>query len=308
MDLEKLNPELRDTFARIPAIPLHNRLMLALMKPLLALRKKPHSLFGVSIFERKIGTAVVRVYRPEGELSGAGLLWIHGGGYILGAPVINDRECALYARDLNLLVVSVGYRLAPKHPFPSALDDCFAGWQWLLENANDLGIDPRRIVVSGQSAGGGLAAGLVQRIHDEGGIQPAGQALFCPMLDDRTAAKFELDALRHKLWSNKNNRGAWHHYLGGKPGADNIPQYAAPARRQDLSGLPPAWVGVGDIDLFYDEDCDYAARLQQAGVPCHLEVFPGAPHGFEITVIDAAVTRQCWDSNYQFLRKTLNLQ
>lgn len=307
MDLEKLHPELRETFRRVPALPLHNKLLLAILQPLMRMGKKPDSLHGVAIAEHNTGSSTVRVYTPEGELSGAGLLWIHGGGYVIGAPTINDRECALYARDLKMIVVSAGYRLAPKHPFPAGMDDCFAAWQWLLNNAADLGVNPQRIVISGQSAGGGMAAGLVQRIHDGGGIQPAGQALFCPMIDDRTATKTELDALKHKMWTNVNNRGGWRHYLGMAPGSASVPQYAAAARREDLSGLPPAWIGVGDIDLFHDEDTTYARRLRDAGVPCDLDIFPGAPHGFEILAVDASITKQCWDANYRFLRRVLGL-
>jgi len=118
----------------------------------------------VAIVDQGLNCAGVRIYRPEGELSGAGMLWIHGGGYVVSNVAINDRECARYARDLKITVVSVSYRLAPEHPFPCAMDDCFEAWQWILSNVGDLGVSPDRIVISGQSAGGGLAAGLVQRV------------------------------------------------------------------------------------------------------------------------------------------------
>lgn len=152
-----------------------------------------------------------------------------------------------------------------------------------------------------------MAAGLVQKIYDSGGIQPAGQALFCPMIDDRTATKTELDGIRHKMWTNVNNRGGWRHYLGMLPGGDNVPQYAAAARREHLTGLPPAWIGIGDIDLFHDEACAYARRLKEAGVPCELNTYPGAPHAFEIMAVDAGVSKQCWEANYRFLRQVLGL-
>lgn len=308
MDIDRINPELRGTFKKLPAVPLHNRVILALARRLMALQSKPDTLFGISISEQCIGDNHVRIYRPAGAPSGAGLLWIHGGGYVIGAPQINDRECARYARDLRLVVVSVAYRLAPEHPFPCAHDDCFAGWRWFQEQAGTLGVDPGRIVVSGQSAGAGLAAGLVQRIHDVGGVQPAAQALFCPMLDDRTANRTELDAIKHRMWTNKNNRAAWRHYLGQPPGAPNPPPYAVPGRRENLAGLPDAWIGVGDIDLFQEENCEYARRLQEAGVACRLDIFPGAPHGFEILAPEAPVTRECWEKNFGFLREVLELR
>jgi acetyl esterase/lipase len=144
-----------------------------------------------------------------------------------------------------------------------------------------IGIDPALIAIGGQSAGGGLAAALVQRVKDGEGVQPVAQWLFCPMLDDRTAARCDLDRIGHRLWNNRNNRDGWRCYLGREPGAPELPSYAAAARREDVSGLPPAWVGVGDIDLFHDEDRLYAGRLRAAGVDVIFRMVPGAPHGFE---------------------------
>ena len=235
------------------------------------------------------------------------MIWIHGGGLITGCPALYDDLCARYARDLNLVVVSVSYRLATRHPYPAAIDDCFNAWQWLQQNAAGLGVDAERIVISGQSAGGGLAASLVQRVVDAGGIQPAGQALFCPMLDDRTAAREELDCVNHKMWSNRSNRAGWAAYLEQAPGLDETPRYAVPARRDNLAGLPPSWIGVGDIDLFYEEDKRYAERLTECGVDCEFHVAPMAPHAFELLVAKASITQQLFQSNYRFLRSTLGL-
>lgn len=294
--------------SRIPAVPFHNPILLPILQFLTKISPAKKSIPGVSISEQKLDTARVRIYRPEGELSGAGLLWTHGGGMIIGSPVINDRECSRYAKELKLVVVSVEYRLAPKHPFPCALDDCFEAWRWMQNSAFALGIAPDRIVISGQSAGGGLAASLAQKISDEGGVQPAGQALFCPMLDDRTAARRELDDIKHRVWNNKNNRGAWAWYLGHPPGKVSVAQYAVPARREYLSGLPPTWIGVGDIDLFYEEDHLYATRLKKAKVSCHLEVVPGGPHSFELFFPEASVTRVFMNSNYKFLCEVLKVR
>lgn len=317
MNLEKVHPQLQKTYGRIPPVPFHSRVfltfvsllsvVLGLVKKLLVILRGPRETPGLGVTERKLVNAGVRVYQPEGASSGAGLLWIHGGGFVVGDAASSDSQCAAYARDLNLTVVSVEYRLAPRYPFPCAMDDCFEAWQWFQDNSADLGVSPERIVISGQSAGGGLAAGLAQRVFDHGGVQPAGQALFYPMLDDRTAARTELDAVKHRLWNNRNNRGGWSYYLGQAPGLPEVPAYAAPARRQDLAGLPTTWIGVGDIDLFYAEDCEYAERLGDAGVRCQLEVVPAAPHAFELFVADAPISIEFMQSNYQFLRQVLNL-
>jgi len=218
----------------------------------------------------------------------AALFWIHGGGLVIGRAVQDDRLCALTARELGILVVSVEYRKAPEHPFPAALEDCLAGWRWLQCEAERLRVDPTRIALGGQSAGGGLAASLAQRLHDAdtradgdaSGMVPIAQWLFCPMLDDRTAARKELDRVDHFVWNNRLNRFGWRSYLGVDPGVASVPAYAVPARREDVNDLPPAWIGVGDIDLFYDEDCNYAERLRAAGVQVTLDIVPGAPHGF----------------------------
>jgi acetyl esterase/lipase len=209
---------------------------------------------------------------------------------------------------LGIVVVSVEYRLAPRHPFPAALDDCYAAWQWLLSAARELGIDPSRIAISGQSAGGGLAASLVLRIRDAGGIRPAAQALLCPMLDDRTGARRELDVIDHRVWNNRSNRAAWSWYLGRPAGPSEVPAYAAAARCASLRGLPPAWIGVGDVDLFLEEDRRYAERLIEAGVGCELHIVPMAPHGFEVLVPEASLTREFFRSYCAFLRRALVIE
>ena len=176
---------------------------------------------------------------------------------------------------LGAVVASVYYRLAPEHPYPAALDDCYAALEWLVAQPE---IDSGRVVVSGVSAGGGLAAALALKCVDTGLVDLAGQVLQYPMLDDRTALRSSTSALG---WTPEDNRFGWRSYLATDPGADEVDAYAAPARRTDLAGLPPTWIGVGTADLFHDEDVDYAARLQAAGVPMQLEVIHGAFHGFD---------------------------
>lgn len=307
MEIGRIHPQFRDAVKRFPTLPVHNRWFRAVISRLSSRVRKPQAMPGVRVEDRQLAHGLVRIYRPESGQNGAALFWIHGGGLILGNPGLNDRECHAWARDLGLVVVSAGYRLASRHPFPAALDDLYASWRWLQGAAGELGVDPARIVVSGQSAGGGLAASLVQRIHDQGGEQPAGQALLCPMLDDRTAARRELDAIKHRLWNNRSNRAGWSCYLGMEAGATSVPDYAVAARRGDLTGLPSAWIGVGDVDLFHDENALYAERLREAGVRCELEVVPGGHHGFELLSWDAPLTRAFYQSNYRFLRQVLGL-
>ncbi len=178
-------------------------------------------------------------------------------------------------------MVSVRYGLAPEHPFPVALDQLTAAWDWLQAGADGLCAAPDRVALGGESAGGGLAAALAQRLLDTRPTQPIAQWLFAPMLDDRTAADRSLDAVDHRIWNNVMNRVGWSAYLGDEPGSPALPEYAAPARRQDLRGLSPVYLAVGDIELFHDEVVDYGARLTGAGVPVTLDVVPGGPHGFE---------------------------
>ena len=307
MDIERVHPELRAGIRRLPPLPFHRRRLLPLLRLALrlSLSKRPR---GVVVEDRSVEAAGVRVYRPRDGSTGAALLWIHGGGFLIGAPRQDDRRCFRYALELGLVVVSVDYRLAPEHPFPAALEDCLAAWRWLQASAAELGVEPARTVVAGESAGGGLAATLVQRIHDLGGVQPAAQVLLCPMLDDRTAARLELDPIRHRVWNNRSNRSGWSSYLGHPPGGPAVQEYASAARRDDLAGLPPAWIGVGDIDLFCEEDRAYAERLDSAGVPCELHVVEMAPHGFESLVPAAPVSRDFERRIDGFLRQQLAVQ
>lgn len=242
---------------------------------------------GVHVRTERAGAGRIRVYQPEGRRPRPGILWIHGGGLVVGTARQDDRLCARTAARLDAVVVSVDYRLAPEHPYPAAIDDVFAGWQWLLAHAGDLGVDAARLAIGGESAGGGLAACLVQRVHDGGGTQPVAQWLFAPMLDDRTAADVGRDARNHFVWNNSANRFGWSAYLEHPPGSETAPPYAVAARREDLRGLPPTWIYTTDIELFHDEVVDYATRLRSAGVPTELLTVPAAPHAFELGELTA---------------------
>ncbi len=288
VSLDDVDPSLHPALERTPAMNLENPLVLWFVSR--ASRLVPAK--RIEGVERRVvreGAVNVRVYQPE-RPSGAALLWIHGGGLVLGAAKMDDRLCGETAAQLGATVVSVEYRLAPRHPFPAALDDGHAAWTWLLAHAAEQGVDPARIAVGGQSAGGGLAASLVQRLHDEGAAVAA-QWLFCPMLDDRTAADRSLDDAGHQVWNNRANLVGWSSYLGAAP-AVTAPAYAAAARREDLAGLPPTWIYTSDIELFHDEDVDYARRLGEAGVDVTLDVVRAVPHGFEAWAPDVELAQR----------------
>ncbi len=295
MDIDVIAPDLREPTLRLRGVDPDAAFARAVASAILPFLPA-YKVAGVQVRAvRDRGTgARLRVHTPEVRRSEAALLWIHGGGYVLGIAKIDDRICGETAKELGIVVVSADYGLAPRHPFPGPLDDVHAVWRWLLGHAGELGVDPARIAVGGQSAGAGLAATLVQRIHDEGSApgahdgvpQPVAQWLFCPMLDDRTAADGSLDAVGHFVWDGRANRAGWTAYLGQAPGAESLPDYAAAARRADLAGLPPAWLDCGTVELFHDEVVAYAERLRAAGVPVVLDEVPGAPHGFETWAAD----------------------
>ena len=290
MDLERVDPALRPALRRTPVLDIENRLVLALLGGPVSRLVPGRRVEGVERRTVRDGDVRVRLYTPA-EPTGSVLLWIHGGGLVVGSARMDDRLCGETARQLGVTIVSVDYRLAPKHPFPAALDDCRAAWAWLGAHAGELGVDPDRVAIGGQSAGGGLAACLVQRLHDDGAAVAA-QWLFCPMLDDRTAAERAHDATGHHVWNNRSNLVGWSSYLGEAPGAASVPPYAVAARREDLSGLPPTWIYTSDIELFHDEDVAYARRLEAAGVEVDLQVVRAAPHGFEAWATDTPLAQE----------------
>ena len=227
--------------------------------------------------------------KPTGKRPG--ILHIHGGGYVLGSPDATLETDIAYARELGAVVVSVDYRLAPETPHPGPVEDCYAALLWLFRQADALSVDVERIVVTGESAGGGLAAALVLLARERAEVPIAFQHLIFPMLDDRTVTAAEPSpCLGQLVWTPEHNRFGWASLLGREPGAENVSPFAAPARAADLSGLPPTFIAVGALDLFLEEDMEYARRLMRAGVPTELHVYPGAPHAF-MMVPDAAVSK-----------------
>lgn len=246
----------------------------------------------------------LRVHRPAGpEEVRPCLYWIHGGGMMIGKPEMDDAFLAEYVERLGCVVVAVDYRLAPEHPDPAPVEDCYAGLVWTAKNAAELGIDPARLAVGGASAGGGLAAGTVLLARDRGGPAVAFQLLVCPMLDDRNVTPSSQEFADAVLWNRAANLFGWRALLGERAGGDDVSPYAAPARAEDLSGLPPAFVDVGEVEVFRDEDMDYARRLLAAGVSTELHVYPGGFHGFDMMVPDAMLSVRAREARIAALRR-----
>jgi acetyl esterase/lipase len=250
----------------------------------------------------------VLVYRPRGTARPLpGLLWIHCGGYVLGSADRVDMCVRNLVAKVGCVAVSVDYRLAPETPFPGPLEDCYAALRWLHSSAAELGVDASRHAAGGDSAGGGLTAALAQLARDRGEVPLVFQLLLYPMLDDRTCTSSDLSPhVGEFIWNNDSNRFGWTSLLGHAPGEVDPPAYAVPARTEYLGGLPPAWIGVGALDLFLDENVEYARRLMRAGVPTSLHVYPSAYHGFDV-VREAAVSRSFEREYVEALRRALKL-
>ncbi|GAB2996339.1 esterase [Mycobacterium bourgelatii] len=290
----EVHPDLR-RIARIAPRRLVGPRTLPLMRRVLKVRGRLGGPGDIQALTLPSGVGV-RLYRPAGlEGRGPALLWIHGGGYVLGTAQQDDGLVRRFGEKLGITVASVEYRLAPEHPYPAPLEDCYAALRWLAELP---AVDPARVAIGGASAGGGLAAALALLARDRGEIAPAFQLLVYPMLDDRSATTPARPTYR--MWDPRANQFGWAAYLGN---AD--PAEAVPARRTDLSGVPPAWIGVGTHDLFHDEDLAYAQRLTNAGVPCQVEVVPGAFHGFDLVVPKNPVSQRFFAAQCDALRGAL---
>ena len=225
----------------------------------------------------------LHIYTPSALAAPVGCIFhIHGGGYVGGSAREMEFMHRPLAAELNCAIVSVDYRLAPETHFPGAIEDVYAALGWTFANAAALGVDTARIGVMGESAGGGYAAALALLARDRGEYRLAFQHLIYPMLDDRTCVADPHPVAGQFIWPANNNHFGWSALLGHEPGAEGVSPYAAPARAEDLAGLPPAFISTGALDLFVDEDMDYARRLNRAGVATELHVYPGAFHGFDL--------------------------
>lgn len=262
-------------------------------------------------FERDIaspdGTSIrLACYRPS-TCSGAtpAFLYLHSGGLVTGTRFAEDLRLLDLALGTGSSVVSVEYRLAPEHPFPAAIEDCYAAWRWLSSGRPELDIDPARIVLVGESAGGGLAAALAILISERGGPQPVAQLLATPMLDHRNDSPSvqQLDGIG--LWDKVSNQTGWSAYLGSRVGTDEVPGHASPSSAEALAGLPPAFIDVGDAEIFRDESVDYARRLWLAGVPAELHVWTGGCHTFYALIPELPLAQVVYESRLEWLRRTL---
>jgi acetyl esterase/lipase len=234
---------------------------------------------------------------------GSAVLYLHGGGFIVPLLPIYDDVMREYTKRSGVPMLLVDYRVAPEHPHPTPVDDCYTALCWLANNASELGVDPKRIAVMGESAGGGLAAGVALMARDRGGPALALQLLIYAMLDDRTIGPDPHLPPEYLVFGYDDNQTGWGALLGAAWRGRDVSPYAAPARATDLSGLPETYVDVGDLDILRDENIEYARRLMAAGIPTELHVVPGLPHGFEMAAPDAAATQRVMASRLRRLKR-----
>jgi acetyl esterase/lipase len=296
LDFDRIDPELAVILPSLPeALADINRENVAQVREMMSAGPAEAAPTTVEIKERMIATEAVEqpdvrvlIHRRESEPSQPCVLWIHGGGYLFGSA--EDDRARGIAEQLDCVVVSVDYRMAPEAPFPAGTEDCYSALLWIVANADELGVDPTRIAIGGASAGGGLAAGLALLNRDRGGPKLAMQLLLYPMIDnlhDTESGRIT----DHPVWNLQTSFNAWEMYLDGVPGEAASP-YAAATRAKDLTGLPPAYICVGAEDLFRDEDINYARRLMAAGVSCELSVYPGMFHGSDSFMPTARVSQR----------------
>ena len=273
----------------------------------------PERLADVPVTEQSIpgakGAPDVKLFviNAKAGTSRPGILHTHGGGYILGTAAGDVRRLQALARDLDCVIVTVEYRLAPETDYRGSIEDNYAGLRWMYGNAAQLGLDRGRIAVTGESAGGGHAALLAITARDRGEIPILFQALVYPMLDDRTGGAVRMPPhIATVGWSASENQYGWRAFLGQQPGTARVPVSAVPARTTNLAGLPPAFIEVGGVDLFVSEDIDYARRLNEAGVPTELLVVPGAFHGFDQLAPDSPQAAQFNRAKVDALRRAFD--
>ena len=245
----------------------------------------------------------VRIYTPA-DATGVllpGIFYIHGGGMIIGDLDGEHLTAMMLCEAVNAVIVSTGYRKAPEDPHPAQVNDCYAALTWLSQHAGDIDVDARRLAIFGGSAGGNLCIATAMMARDNGGPSLGYMMAPYPMIDDRNATASSHEITDVGIWDRAGNIEAWAWFLGGKD-ADG---YAAPARSDDLSGLPPAFIDVGELDLFRDEDIDFAARLLRAGVPTEFHLYPGAYHGSEVFAPAAELSQRIWATRIDALKRAL---
>lgn len=313
--IELVDPELRDALALMPQVPLTaetlprrraDALALLLSVPVPDL---PDIETGEVHVPSAFGAKPIRVltYRPvQSDAPLPVILHIHGGGFVMGSPEMKDAENRLFASALKCAIYSVDYRLAPETPHPGPLEDIHSVFLWLHANAAQLGLDPARIGIKGESGGGGLAAGAALYARDQQGPKYAFQHLIYPMIDDLSAIRTDLHpCVGEFVWTQANNLFGWRSLLAREPGSPDVSPYAAAARAVDVSGLPPTYISVGGLDLFLEENIAYADRLNRAGVPVEFHLYPRAYHGF-YRATNARVTKQAERDTFEALGRFLH--
>ncbi len=247
----------------------------------------------------------LRIYEPvikKGSLPG--IFWIHGGGLIMGVPEECEDLNLRFAVEVGAVVVAVDYRLAPEHPYPAPIEDCYTGLKWFSENCSSLEVDNERIAVIGVSAGGGLCAALTLMARDRKGPAISFQMPLYPMIDDRMITPSSNMDLDHRVWNKDANKFAWNAYLGHVDPSGRT-SYMAAAREKDLSGLPPAYSCVGELDIFRDDTVNYIQRLVQAGVPAEFHLYPGCIHGFEAYAPNAPISIRAVNEYIRVLKEAI---
>ena len=304
-----MEPDLRDFFLNMPPMELsrdtivqvrteREQMAQAMMPPL-----PPEVSIVQEMAPGRDGAPDVRmkiVRTPSDRKDRPVILHLHGGGYVLGSPESNAPTHCAWAKGMDAVIVAPAYRLGPETSYPGNVEDAYAALAWIYANAGQLGVDTSKIAVAGESAGGGLAAALALLVRDRGEFSFCYQHLIFPMIDDRTVIRADLSPnFGEFVWTPEKNRFGWASLLGQPPGSHDVSPYAAAARAEDVSGLPPTFISTGALDLFTEENLEYARRLMAAGVPVELHVYPGAPHGF-MWVQNARVTKQyardAWDA------------
>ncbi|MBO6556174.1 MAG: alpha/beta hydrolase [Pseudomonadales bacterium] len=290
LDYDRIDPELRPALDSFPGFEINRENVLQVREMMDGMRVEPE----VEVLSDKTsistpdGNLDIYIFRKNDRPNQPAVLWIHGGGYIMGSA--DDVRAKVFAHDCDCTVFSVDYRMAPEHPFPAGPEDCYAALSWLMNNDDDLGIDSSKVVLGGASAGAGMAAGVALMNRDRENFPLTLQLLLYPMIDNLHATGSG-EITNHAVWNLPTSVNAWEMYLDGTPDLDASP-YAAATRARDLSGLPATYICVGTEDLFRDEDIDYARRVSEAGVPCELAVFPGMYHAGESFVPNAAVSQR----------------
>ncbi|WP_018759405.1 alpha/beta hydrolase [Paenibacillus terrigena] len=303
-------PELRSTLAQFPGFQLEDHL--AWSRSLLSnppIEKSEDVCTTSRMIPGAAGEMLVKIYEPAQRTDAKlpAMLWIHGGGYVMGHPDMDDALCERFVQAAKCVVVSVDYRLAPEHAYPAAIEDCYAGLTWMTDEAELLRIDLERVAIAGASGGGGLTAALALMVRDKGGPALIFQMPLYPMLDNRnsTTSSHEITTA-NATWNRANNLAAWRMYLGEENDASDLSPYAVPSRAENLAGLPPTYTCVGQLDLFRDETIEYVTRLAEAGVDVEFHLYPGAYHCFEVFVPQAEVSQRASQSYVDAIARALN--